>query len=80
MTNIKEILKNRTVIQMFGKDFVEGALAELVFARSAIEQQIPEKPFHDGEDWICPACAEEIEDGCHSEYCRFCGKNLDWSV
>lgn len=81
MTNIKEILKNRTVVQMFGKDFVEGANVELKFAEEQIEKQIPKKAYvEDGESWTCPTCDIAFCEMYEWSYCPNCGQKLLWEV
>ena len=59
----------------------------LLMCKSALEKQIPKKPYKDQYDfWCCPCCNESeyaimydsnIADAYN--YCHNCGQALDWS-
>ncbi len=73
-------------------DLPNSALTVEAFnmAISALEKQIPKKPFYEGDGyadgkivydtWICPCCDTRYEvDYDEYDYCPECGQGIDWS-
>ncbi len=65
----------------------------LNLAISALEKQVPQQPYYEGDGYAdgnpvydiakCPVCEREFEEdindwGC--DYCADCGQRLDWSA
>ena len=62
----------------------------LEIAKSALEKQIPKKPYktkeHKQNDWYCPICKCYLGDDMELKYaclqpkfCEHCGQRIDWS-
>lgn len=63
----------------------------LEIAKSALEKQIPKKPYktkeHKQNDWYCSICKCYLGDDMELKYaclqpkfCEHCGQRIDWSV
>ena len=89
--NIDEIL-NSTV---YYDESLEYEISSYDFdwlkvAKSALEKQIPKKPYktkeHKQNDWYCPICKCYLGDDMELKYaclqpkfCEHCGQRIDWS-